>query len=90
MVDSRTTANPVKVSDGSTINLTKAYTVTKETGQILTIAGSVGEKDNVDKDDFDRFSEEYKQHDNWGFGTHKINLNDRKLNVTVNYKIERA
>ena len=32
VVDSRTTANPVKVLDGSTINLTKAYTVTKDAG----------------------------------------------------------
>ncbi|MBC7919891.1 MAG: hypothetical protein H7Z75_02275, partial [Ferruginibacter sp.] len=71
VVDTRSAVNPTKVSDGATINLTKAYTVTKEAGQILTIAGSVGEKDNLDKDDFDRFSEEYNSHTNWGFGTHK-------------------
>jgi hypothetical protein len=90
VVDTRSASNPIKVSDGATINLTKSYTLSKEAGQVLTIAGTVGEKDNLDKDDFDRFSEEYTSQTNWGFGTHKINLNDRNLNVMVNYKIERA
>jgi hypothetical protein len=90
VVDTRSASNPIKVSNGSTVNLSKSYILTKEPGQILTIEGSVGERDNLDKDDFDRFSEEYTIHENWGFGTHKINLVDRKLNVMVYYKIERA
>jgi hypothetical protein len=63
--------------------------VTKESGQTLTIEGSVSERDNLDKDDFASFKDAFTSAGNWGLGTHNRTLRDGNLDVTVNYKVER-
>ena len=88
-VASRALSNTLKVADGETIPITQSWPVTKESGQTLTIEGSVSERDNLDKDDFDKFTHTYSKAENWGLGSHKHTLRDGNLNVTVNYKIDR-
>ncbi|MBS1914587.1 MAG: hypothetical protein JST22_21570 [Bacteroidetes bacterium] len=63
--------------------------VTKQAGQSLTVEGSASERDNPDKDAFARFPDTYTGDMNWGLGSHKRNLRDGNLDVTVNYKVER-
>jgi len=81
--------NPRKVSDGETIVINQSYPVTKNADQVLTVEGSVSEKDNLDKDEFAKFLDTYTPDMSWGLGPHKHNLQDGRLDVTVNYKIER-
>lgn len=88
-VSSRPVSNPLKIADGETISINQSYPVTKQTGQSLTIEGSVSERDNVDKDDFASFADAYTGAENWGLGTHNRTLRDGNLDVTVNYKVER-
>lgn len=88
-VYSRPVTNPLKVADGETISVMQSYPVSKEAGQSLTIEGSVSEKDNLDKDEYDKFTDTYTSAMNWGLGTHKRTLRDGNLDVTVTYKIER-
>lgn len=80
--------NPLKAADGETINVNQAWPVTKEAGQTLTIDGSVGERDNLDKDDFASFRDAYTGAMSWGSGTHSRRLRDGNLDVNVAYKIE--
>lgn len=88
-VDSRAVTNPLKLADGETVVVSKSWPVTKQAGQSLTIEGAVSERDNLDKDEFAVFSDTYTGDMNWGLGTHKRKIQDGRLNVTVNYKIER-
>jgi hypothetical protein len=90
LVSNRSVSNPRKTADGETISVNQHRTVTKETGQLLLIEGSVKEKDDIDKDEFASFKDEYTKAMNWGIGTHTTHaLVDGKLDVTVTYKIER-
>ncbi len=88
-VASRPVSNPLKAADGETIAINQSYPVTKQSGQTLTIEGTVSERDNLDKDDFANFKDAYTNAGNWGLGTHNRTLRDGNLDVTVNYKIER-
>lgn len=88
-VSSRPLSNPLKVADGETISINQNYPVTKENDQVLTVEGSVSEKDNLDKDEFASFRDAFTEELDWGLGTHNRTLRDGKLDVTVNYKIER-
>jgi hypothetical protein len=90
LVASRSVNNPLKLADGEDIVLDVAKTVVKEAGQVLTVAGTVSEKDSLDKDDTQPFNHDYLKSDNWGFGPHHPRLVDGKLDVIVNYTIERA
>jgi len=58
-VDSRPLSNPLKTADGETISVTQSYPITKQAGQALTIEGAVSERDNLDKDDFAKFTDTY-------------------------------
>lgn len=88
-VASRPLSNTLNVADGETIAINQSYPLTKQNGQTLTVEGSVSEKDNLDKDEFASFSDAYTDAGNWGLGTHNRTLRDGKLDVTVNYKVER-
>lgn len=88
-VASRSVSNPMKTADGETIAINQSYPITKQSGQTLTVEGSVSEKDNLDKDDFASFSDAYTSSGSWGLGTHNRTLRDQNLDVTVNYKVER-
>jgi hypothetical protein len=88
-VASRPVSNPLKVADGETIAISQSWPVTKEAGQNLTIEGSVSERDNLDKDEFDKFADTYTKAQNWGIGSHKRTLKDGHMDITVNYKVER-
>lgn len=90
IVSNRSVSNPRKTADGETITINQYRAVTKEAGQLLLIEGSVKERDNLDKDDFASFKDEYTKAMNWGIGTHTTHaLRDGNLDVTVTYKIER-
>jgi hypothetical protein len=82
-------SNPLKLADGETVAVNQSYSVTKQSGQTLTVEGSVSEKDNLDKDEFASFNDEYTGAGSWGLGTHNRTLRDGNLDVTVNYKVER-
>lgn len=82
-------SNPLKLADGETVAVNQSYSLTKQSGQTLTVEGSVKEKDNTDKDEFASFNDQYTGAGGWGFGTHNRNLRDGNLDVMVNYKIER-
>jgi hypothetical protein len=81
--------NPMKLADGETLTINQSHPVTKQAGQTLTIQGSVSEKDGLSKDEFDSFKDPYTNAENWGLGTHSRTLRDGKLDVVVNYKVER-
>lgn len=89
-VSQRTVSNTLKVADGETIALNASRQVTKSPGQNLTIYGSVSEKDDLSKDESDFFSDSFKPSDRWGAreGVYKRRINDRKLDVTVSYRID--
>jgi hypothetical protein len=82
-------SNPRKTADGETIAINQSHSVTKENGQTLTVEGSVSEKDNLDKDEFASFRDEFTNAEDWGLGTHNRTLRDGNLDVLVNYKVER-
>jgi hypothetical protein len=88
-VSSRPLSNPLKAADGETITINQSHSVTKENGQTLTVEGSVSEKDNLDKDEFASFRDEFTNAEDWGLGTHNRTLRDGNLDVLVNYKVER-
>lgn len=88
-VASRPVSNPLKLADGETVAVNQSYSVTKTSGQTLTVEGSVSEKDDLSKDEFATFNDQYTDPGNWGLGTHNRTLRDGKLDVTVNYKVER-
>lgn len=89
-VASRSVNNPLKLADGEQIDLNASKTVVKETGQQLTVAGFVSERDNLDRDDTQDFHEDFSKSDNWGIGSHNHRLVDGKLDAVVYYVIERA
>ena len=88
-VASRPVTNPLKVADGETIAVSQSYPLTKAAGQSLTIEGAVSEKDNLDRDEYAKFTDTYTAAMNWGLGSHARTLRDGHLDITVNYKIER-
>jgi len=88
-VDSIPKENPRKVADGETIVVNLFHSVTKQPGQTLSVESSVSEKDNLDKDEFATKKNQFTEAENWGIGTHNVNLRDGNLDVIVNYKIER-
>ena len=81
--------NPRKVADGETIVINQFHSVTKQPGQTLSVESSVSEKDNLDKDEFATKRNQYTEAENWGIGTHNMNLRDGNLDVMVNFKVER-
>lgn len=89
-VSQRTVSNIQKVADGETIPLNASRQVVKSPGQNLSIYGSVSEKDDLSKDESASFSDSYKPADRWGArgGIYTRRLNDRKLDVTVSYRID--
>jgi len=89
-VNQRTVSNTQKAADGETIALGSSRQVTKSPGQNLTVYGSVSEKDDLSKDESNFFSDSFKPSDNWGAsgGTYKRRIADRKLDVTVSYRID--
>ena len=89
LIGSRLISNTLKVADGETIQLSAADDVSKNTGESLTVEGNVSEKDNLDKDEFASFKDVYSG-PSWGVGNYGRNLRDGKLDVTVNYKIEKV
>lgn len=90
IVSNRTSTNPRKTGSGETITLNDSVTVTKNPGQYLTIAGSVSERDNLDKDESCPFEDVWSG-PSWGTGQiQKKNLSDRELAVTIQYKVEKV
>lgn len=89
-VSQRTVSNVLKVPDGETIAIGASRQVTKSPGQNLTVHGSVSEKDDLSKDESDYFSNSFKPSDRWGAreGVYTRRINDRKLDVTVSYRID--
>lgn len=88
-VSSRSLTNTLKTADGETISINQSYPVTKQAGQTLSIEGAFSEKDNTDRDEYDKFTDAYTNAQNRGIGTHNHTLRDGNLDVVVNYKIER-
>src|SRR5262249_6670607 len=90
IVSSRSLSNPRKTADGETITVNQYRAVTKDAGQLLLVEGSVKEKDNLDKDDFAPYKDEYTKAMNGGIGTPPTHaLVDNHLDVKVTYMIER-
>jgi hypothetical protein len=89
-VNQRTVSNTLKVADGETISLGTSRQVSKSTGQTLSVYGSVSEKDDLSKDEGHFFSDSYKSTEKWGAkeGVYTRRINDRKLDVTVSYRVE--
>jgi hypothetical protein len=89
-VSERTVSNPLKVADGETVSISAQRQVTKDPGQNLTVYGAVSEKDDLSQDESATFSDSFKPSENWGAqgGTYKRRLVDRKLDVTVSYRID--
>jgi len=86
----RSISNVLKVADGELIPLSATREVRKSNGESLSISGSISERDNLDKDDFAPFEDNYTVNDSWGRGTHSRTVRDGRLDVTVTYKIERV
>ena len=87
-VAERTRTNFRKTVDNETIALNASRQVTKTAGQTLTVFGSVSEKDGTSGDESDSFRLELTESDNWGAGAGSRRLTDRKLDATVNYRID--
>ena len=90
VIETRSRNNPDKRRDGETIRIGDSATISLGNKETLVVSGSVSEQDGVlsGDDETDRFNDEYRS-PNWGIGNHRIHLQDKKLDVNVNYRIER-